>query len=213
MLELSERIREFIDSGATTITAEEVMITGQPVEALSRSANWRWPRRVDAKLVVALAAAVVLVVTLTVAGPLRPRANTQPGVVNHKVTLPDRTAFLNPPKAETASVPDLTFLKMYARNLATQDGDSALHHGYVALTSREQAAAPDVVNSNQPVYQIVLHGRFTCGACSVAPGAHPPVGTWITAAIDRHTLQGIDFGITKTPPSVSAGEAVYGFSF
>jgi hypothetical protein len=134
-------------------------------------------------------------------------------VLNHKVPLPIRTAFLDPPKAETASVPDLTSLQGYVRDLARQNGDPALHHGYVALISREQASAPDVVNSNQPVYQVVLHGHFTCGACSVAPGERTPTGSWLTSAIDRHTLQGIDFGIADTPPSVFAGESLYRFSF
>jgi len=126
---------------------------------------------------------------------------------------PSDTAFLNPPKAEASSVPDLAALQRIARGLARQNGDPALHHGYIALTLREQAAAPDIVNSNQPVYQIVLHGHFTCGACSVPPGAHAPSGTWVTSAIDRETLQGTDFGITATSPSLLTGEPVYRLSF
>jgi hypothetical protein len=45
--------------------------------AIRRSGGWRWRPRLDLKVVVALAAVIILVATLVWAGPLRPGSNKQ----------------------------------------------------------------------------------------------------------------------------------------
>jgi hypothetical protein len=70
----------------------------------------------------------------------------------------------------------------------------------VILTTRENAAGGDIVLSNQPVYEIVLRGHFSCGGCSGLSG-HAPTGSVLTATIDRATLMGTDFGIQDRVPT------------
>jgi hypothetical protein len=81
------------------------------------------------------------------------------------------------------------------------------------LTTREQAAAPDIVNSDQAVYEVVMQGHFTFRACSIPPGANTPTGSVITSSLDRQTLEGLDFGITRSLPAPLLGEPVYRVRF
>jgi hypothetical protein len=109
------------------------------------------------------------------------------------------------------NVPALRSLEKSVVAEARGNGDASVHRGYVILTTREQAAAPAIVNSDQPVYEVVVQGRFTCGGCSVPPGAKNPTGSVITSSVDRQTLEGLDFGITRSLPTVLVGEPVYRF--
>ncbi|HLX77634.1 MAG TPA: hypothetical protein VKR27_02030, partial [Acidimicrobiales bacterium] len=67
---------------------------------------------------------------------------------------------------------------------------------------REQAAGGDIVNSNQPVYELVLRGRFVCYGCSRPAGAPVQRGTVLTVTVDRATFAVTDFGIGNSlnPP-------------
>jgi hypothetical protein len=123
------------------------------------------------------------------------------------------SAFHNPPTATERTVPGLRSLQRGARVDAIRNGDSAVHHGFIVLTSREQAAAHDVVNSDRPVYEVVLQGRFVCGVCSSPPGAPAPTGTVIRSVLDQETLRGTDFSISRSLPAVLVGNRVYRFNF
>jgi hypothetical protein len=115
--------------------------------------------------------------------------------------------------ATTLTVPALKSLESSAATEARVNGDTSVHRGYIILTTRGREAAPDIVNSDQPVYEVVLQGHFTCGSCSVPPGGQTPTGSVITSSVDRQTLEGLDFGITRSLPTVLVGEPVYRFRF
>ena len=74
------------------------------------------------------------------------------------------------------------------------------------LTTRQRAAGGDIVNSDQPVYEIVLRGSFICGQCSVPAGATAPRGTILTLTLDRTTFRVTDFGIGDVAPRLLAGD-------
>jgi hypothetical protein len=126
---------------------------------------------------------------------------------------PDPTAFDHPKSATDAAVPALSRLRAAARSLAMANDDSAVHNGFVVVTSREHAAGGDIVNTDQPVYEMVLRGRFTCLACSFPPGASAPHGTTVVLTLDEQTLQTTGFGVTGSFPSVLVGDPVYRFRF
>lgn len=140
-----------------------------------------------------------------------PTAKPLPVTVVHPRANPSayRTARL----ATTLTVPALASLEKSAAAEARLNGDASVHRGYVILTTREQAAAPDIVNGDQPVYEVVIQGRFTCGSCSIPPGAKTPTGSVMTSSVDRQTLQGLDFGLIRSLPMVLVGEPVYRFRF
>lgn len=140
-----------------------------------------------------------------------PTAKPLPVVVIHPRANP--TAYRTAQLATTLTVPALKSLEKGAAAEARGNGDASVHRGYIILTTREQAAAPDIVNGDQPVYEVVLQGRFTCGGCSIPPGAKVPTGSVITSSVDRQTFQGLDFGISRSLPTVLVGELVYRFRF
>ena len=115
--------------------------------------------------------------------------------------------------ATMLTVPALRSLEKSAAAEARGNGDASVRRGFILLTTREQAAAPDIVNGDQPVYEVAIQGRFTCGGCSIPPGAKVPTGSVITSSVDRQTLEGLDFGITRSLPIVLVGEPVYRFRF
>ena len=140
-----------------------------------------------------------------------PTAKPLPVTVIHPRANP--TAYRTARLATMSTVPALRSLEKSAADEARLNGDASVHRGYIILTTREQAAAPDIVNGDQPVYEVVIQGRFTCGACSIPPGAKIPTGSVITTSVDRQTFQGLDFGITRSLPTVLVGEPVYRFRF
>ena len=123
------------------------------------------------------------------------------------------TAYRAAPLATKFTVPALSSLEKSATDEARVNGDASVHRGYIILTTREQAAAPDIVNGDQPVYELVLEGHFTCGTCSIPPGAKTPTGSVMTSSEDRQTLEGLDFGLTRSLPRVLVGEPVFRFRF
>jgi hypothetical protein len=140
-----------------------------------------------------------------------PTAMPMPVTVIHP--RPNPTAYRTAQLATMLTVPALRSLEKIAAAEARGNGDASIHHGYIILTTREQAAAPDIVNGDQPVYEVVIQGRFTCGSCSIPPGAKIPTGSVITSSVDRQTLEGLDFGITRSLPTVLVGEPIYRFRF
>ena len=123
------------------------------------------------------------------------------------------TAYRTAQLATMLTVPALRSLEKSAAAEARGNGDASVRRGYIILTTRQQAAAPDIVNGDQPVYEMVIQGHFTCGGCSIPPGAKVPTGSVITSSVDRQTLEGLDFGITRSLPAVLVGEPIYRFRF
>jgi hypothetical protein len=70
----------------------------------------------------------------------------------------------------------------------------------------ERVDAGAVVDSNPPVYFVLLHGHFT--ANMAPPGGKFPQGTILTVTIDSRTNESLDLGIGKRLPDLAAiGEA------
>lgn len=97
-------------------------------------------------------------------------------------------AYRAAPLATTLTVPALRSLEKRAADEARSHGDASVHHGYIISATRERAAAPDIVKSDAPVYEVVLEGRFTCEGCSIPPGAKVPTGP-VMSSLDHHTLR------------------------
>jgi hypothetical protein len=53
------------------------------------------------------------------------------------------------------------------------------------------------------VYLVTMNGHFVDKTASVPPGAHLPVGTYMSMVIDAKTFQGLDYGIGSQPPAVA----------
>jgi hypothetical protein len=73
------------------------------------------------------------------------------------------------PPATTRIISKLPVLERLARSQATGNEDANVHAGLIVLTTRVQAAGGDVVNSNQPVYELILSERFICVDAAVIP--------------------------------------------
>lgn len=115
--------------------------------------------------------------------------------------------------ATPAELPHLAALRKVAEQTVRLNGDAGLHDGWLVLTTRQQAAGGEVVNSDQPVYELILLGTFVCALCSRPATAPPPSGDVITVSIDRATLETTDFGIGDTLPPVPRDLVVYSFTF
>lgn len=101
-------------------------------------------------------------------------------------------------------------LRRIARDVATENADPAARRATVVLTARQRAAGGDIVDSNPPVYELVLRGRFTCAAmCSWPPGGHAPRGDVATITIGRESFQMTDFGVGDRLPVIAPGTRTF----
>jgi hypothetical protein len=82
-----ERVRLVLSE---MLAAEPSSETFEDPAAIRRKGGWRWRPRLDLKVVVALAAVIILIATLVWAGPLRPGSNKQRVATPHP-TLPTVT--------------------------------------------------------------------------------------------------------------------------
>ena len=106
-----------------------------------------------------------------------------------------------------------TRLGKVARSLADSLGDRRVHVAQVFSTTRQAAAGGDVVDSDQPVYEIVIEGDFVCETCSRPPGASPPRGSVATLSVDRRTFRVTDFTLTDHVPRLPKGTQRYTIHF
>jgi hypothetical protein len=88
---------------------------------------------------------------------------------------------------------------------ASVRGDRAPSSVHWVLTTRSLAVGltDDQVDSNQPVYMVVLTGKFVDRFMSVPPGhplAHGPVAVLL---FDASTRQLLDYGETASPPDIA----------
>lgn len=106
----------------------------------------------------------------------------------------------------TLSTAELAAVKKNANTIASADGEYAPTHIQVALTTRRVAAQVDSggwVNTNQPVFFVVLHGNFTDYSASVPFGSPQPTGTVLTLTIDAVTNQLTRLSIRNVTPNLS----------
>lgn len=100
---------EFADEERVRLVMREMLAVDPGRDAfpdpsqIRRSGGWRWRHRIDPKVVVAVAAVVILLATLVVAGPLRPGPSKQRVIVSH----PTATTAPTPPSATSTSVPSV----------------------------------------------------------------------------------------------------------
>jgi hypothetical protein len=88
---------------------------------------------------------------------------------------------------------------------ATAEGDPHPTDGVVVPTTRQVAERVDAgagVDSNQPVYFLVFHGRFTVDRGPL--GAALPTGTVGTLTVDARTNRGTDGGVEGREPDLYA---------
>lgn len=111
-----------------------------------------------------------------------------------------------PPGNGPAAVPGLAGVKKIVLATARADGESHPTQVFVVRTTRqvaEQVAAGAAVNSDPPVYFVVLHGHFIDHSASIPSGAVPPTGTVLTLTINAATNQAMDFGIGNVSPRLN----------
>lgn len=93
----------------------------------------------------------------------------------------------------------LARLEAMVRTTAKADGDAHPSSATVFASRRHEAniaaGAGTGVFGSQPVYLVVVRGRFVCTGCSGPAGHTPPRGDVITMVLARRTLQSLDFGI------------------
>ena len=96
---------EFSDEERVRLVMREMLAVDPGSEAfpdpsdIRKVGGWRWRQRIDPKVVVAVAAVVILVATLVLAGPLRPGPNKQRVIVSN----PPVTSATTSPTAPSAT--------------------------------------------------------------------------------------------------------------
>ena len=107
-----------------------------------------------------------------------------------------------PPPAGPAELRKLARLALGA---ASGAGDAHPTDGVIVPSTRliaERVDAGAVVDSNQPVYFVLLHGHFTANLAP--PGGKAPTGTILTLTIDPRTGESLDSGIGNRMPKLTA---------
>jgi hypothetical protein len=85
-----------------------------------------------------------------------------------------------------------------AIELASLNGEARPANGAVFSSTRsavERAISDSAVNTDQPAFVAVVHGRFTAYEASVPPGSPLPTGSIMTITFDANTLEVTDWGI------------------
>jgi hypothetical protein len=102
--------------------------------------------------------------------------------------------------ARAAGSPSLPpFVPAVAQRMAAIAGNARPDSAEYVYTTRQAAVGLDgeVVDSNQPVYLVVLHGHFVYRyARGIGP---PPTGTVLTLTIDAATGDSLDLGLGNGP--------------
>jgi hypothetical protein len=100
-------------------------------------------------------------------------------------------------------------LTAMAHRAATINGDPAPVWITAVVTTRAKAltsATPgDYVpgSARTKAFLITMRGHFTARDATGPSGAKAPTGRYLSLVIEARTFQGLDFGISPTPPPVS----------
>jgi len=100
---------------------------------------------------------------------------------------------------------ELVAVQQIALKAAADNGDAKPTTATLVPTTRgiaEEIDAGASVNSDQPVYFVVLHGHFTANGASIPEGASAPTGSVLTLTIDPNTNEITDLGIEDSTPDV-----------
>jgi len=87
--------------------------------------------------------------------------------------------------------------------MSSMNGESSPSGGVVYSSSRkvvESVLSGAVVDTDQPVFAVVLHGNFV-GHMAKTPLGIPPTGHVLTIDFDAATLEITDWGITPAEPA------------
>jgi hypothetical protein len=101
---------------------------------------------------------------------------------------------------------ELQKLGQIALEAATGAGDPHPTAAVVVPSTRRIAEDVDAgagINSNLPVYFLLLHGHFTVDG-PIPRGAKPPTGSIYTLTINSRTNQGMDVGVGDLMPDLYA---------
>ncbi len=129
-----------------------------------------------------------------------------PGLLILAVLATAATAAREPAHVRHPSTTAPAFLVEVARRAATANQEPAPTSARYVLTRRrvaEALAGSEFGDSNQPVYLVVLTGRFVATNADVVSGANPP-GTVISFTVDPLTDGVLDFGIGDKPLDLAA---------
>jgi hypothetical protein len=108
--------------------------------------------------------------------------------------------------ASSAPLDPLTLGALRAEALSAAAANMEAHpfDARVYLTTRGTANEVDsgaLIDTNQLVYYVLVHGDFVCYLCSVPYGASAPRGHVISLVIDASSLDGTDFGLRSNEPT------------
>ena len=100
-------------------------------------------------------------------------------------------------------------LTAIAHRAATINGDPAPVWITAVVTTRAKALTSATPGDYLPgsahvkVFLITMRGHFTAREATGPAGAKAPTGRYLSLVIDAQTFQGLDFGISPSPPPVS----------
>jgi hypothetical protein len=98
------------------------------------------------------------------------------------------------------------FVTAAANRVAAINGDAHPSNAAWVKTTRQTAVSAestDTVDSNQPVYYVVLHGHFAATKGYLGPGAAVPTGTILTLTVDASTGEVLDNSLSNKTPDFS----------
>jgi hypothetical protein len=98
------------------------------------------------------------------------------------------------------------FVSTIAAREAGRSGDAAPASAAWIATTRQDAMnadSGDQVDSNQPVYYVILHGRFVDQKAHMPSGVSPPTGTVLSITIDASTQQVLDYALSDHQPNLA----------
>jgi hypothetical protein len=98
------------------------------------------------------------------------------------------------------------FVTAAANRVAAINGDAHPSSAGWVKTTRQRAVSAestDTVDSNQPVYYVVLHGHFAATKGYLGPGAAVPTGTILTLTVDASTGEVLDNSLSNRTPDFS----------
>jgi hypothetical protein len=110
------------------------------------------------------------------------------------------------PRVPGSAIPRLTAI---AQRAAAVNGDSRPRWITAVMTTRAKALTSATPGDYVPgsagvrVFLITMRGHFTAVDASVPPGAKAPTGQYVSLVVNAQTFQGLDFGISVSPPPVS----------
>jgi hypothetical protein len=99
-----------------------------------------------------------------------------------------------------------TFLAEIAKGVATRSGDPTPLSAEFVSTTRQLAVGvdgPDTVDTNEPVFYVVLHGDFVHKYARVPVGQPLPRGSVVAITVDAVSRDILDYSISDKPRAIA----------